>query len=601
MLHLLPAPRRLRMTGGAFVLSPETRIVMESPDDLLRTAARQVQLEIAETCGVHLMILCGRAHEGDVRLRTAPEMTEDYRLCIDETGVTVCGRDATGALHGAQTLRQIVRQSGWTLPRMQVEDAPAFPARGFYHDVTRGRVPTLEWLKTLADEMCLYKLNQLQLYVEHTYLFRDLTELWSTAVTPLTAEDILELDAYCAARGIELVPSLSSFGHLFELLRTKRFAPLCELPESERMPSTMPNRMAHHTIDPTNPASLQLILSMVDEYMALFRSRHFNLCADETFDLGRGRSAAAMAESGEKAVYIGFVKAVCEHVVRRGRTPMFWGDIVVKFADALAELPPETICLNWGYSAGVREDSARILASAGARQYVCPGVSSWNQWLPRLSTSYHNIRRMAQYGLRYGAVGLLNTDWGDYGHISDPRFSLPGLAIGAAAAWSGDLPEMDALLESDNRLPSGDANGRVAGILAGLADAPVYSWWHIVRHKDHLEGTLEDPWQSHTVDEEAFLAGQAKVAAAEDALRACTLHLDAAHRPMMARWLNAAEAIRLWDAAYHYTLTGSKSPETAQALERWLHRYERQWREVSQEAEMWRMREVVRFYAEGMR
>ncbi len=70
---------------------------------------------------------------------------------------------------------------------------------------------------------------------------------------------------------------------------------------------------------------------------------------------------------------------------------------------------------------------------------------------------------------------------------------------------------------------------------------------------------------------------------------------------MMARWLNAAEAIRLWDAAYHYTLTGSKSPETAQALERWLHRYERQWREVSQEAEMWRMREVVRFYAEGMR
>ena len=57
-------------------------------------------------------------------------------------------------------------------------------------------------------------MNQLQLYVEHTYLFRNISELWRDE-TPLTAEEILKLDAYCQERHIDLVPSLASFGHLY--------------------------------------------------------------------------------------------------------------------------------------------------------------------------------------------------------------------------------------------------------------------------------------------------------------------------------------------------------------------------------------------------
>ena len=67
--------------------------------------------------------------------------------------------------------------------------------------------------------MSRYKLNQLQLYVEHTYLFRDFSEMWRDQ-TPLTAEEIRELDSYCRERHIELVPSLASFGHLCTLLST---------------------------------------------------------------------------------------------------------------------------------------------------------------------------------------------------------------------------------------------------------------------------------------------------------------------------------------------------------------------------------------------
>lgn len=600
MLHLLPYPRSLRMDEGEFILAPDMRIVV-SGRAFLRAATEQLQEEIEAACGFRPMKAVGEARPGDVLLWNEYGGPDGcYTLSIAPQEISVRAKSHDGVIAGVQTLRQIIRQCGWTLPTLTIEDAPVFEHRGFYHDVTRGRIPTLDWLKHLADECCFYKLNQLQLYVEHTYLFRDLPELHAAAGTSLTAEEILELDDYCMQRGVDLVPSLSTFGHLFELLHTRRFSHLCELPDSDAMPSTMPNRMAHHTIDPTNPESLQLILSMIDEYMALFRSPYFNICADETFDLGKGRNQG----KEERALYMGFVKALCEHVVARGRTPMFWGDIVVKFADALKELPEGAICLNWGYASDVREDTARILAQAGAVQYVCPGVSGWNRWMPLIRSSYENIRRMAEYGVKYGAVGLLNTDWGDYGHINDPRFSLPGLIFGACAAWNGGLPGFDALGESVSRVAYGDRSGRIAGILADLADVPVYSWWDIVRHKDKAQGVLTDPWgppATQAVPDARIQGKQRQFAAAEDALRACCMHMEAAHRPIIARWMNAAEAMRLWDAAYHAVIKGEKAPDTAQALEKWLLRYEKQWREVSKEAELWRIRDVTLWYAQQLR
>ena len=223
MLHLLPIPRQLEYQAGAFSIMPDMCIVLaEGCDALARTGARQLQQEILAACGLKADIRIGTARDGDIRLAVeSAGSVQGYRLCIAGDGIRISGHDPAGLLHGVQTLRQILRQCGWTLPALLIEDAPDYPERGFYHDQTRGRIGTLEWLRRLADEACFYKLNQLQLYVEHTYLYRDLTELWATAVTPLTAEDIMALDDYCAERGIELVPSMSSFGHLLELLRTK--------------------------------------------------------------------------------------------------------------------------------------------------------------------------------------------------------------------------------------------------------------------------------------------------------------------------------------------------------------------------------------------
>ena len=53
-----------------------------------------------------------------------------------------------------------------------------FPCVGWFMDVTRGRIPKMAYLKELADRCSLYKINQLHLYIEHTFLFDGLSEVW---------------------------------------------------------------------------------------------------------------------------------------------------------------------------------------------------------------------------------------------------------------------------------------------------------------------------------------------------------------------------------------------------------------------------------------
>lgn len=600
---LLPRPKHIIERDWSMTLSPDAAIVLAEQARSQMVAAQQLQEDIRRFAGLTLPILCGEPQKGDVYLCFDPTYhASAYSLEISQDMIVIEGSVPDGILLGVQTLRQIIRQNGGALSCLRVEDRPDYPVRGFYHDVTRGRTPTLAWLKHLADEACFYKLNQLQLYVEHTYLFRQLTEMWD-AGEPLTAQEIMELDEYCAQRGIELVPSIATFGHLFELLNTQSYKNLCELPQAGRMPSTMPHRMAHHTLNISDHRALALVKGMIKEYAQLFRSKWFNICADETFDLGKGRGKAAMEEVGEGEYYISFVKELCDYVVSLNRRPMFWGDIVIKNVDTLACLPEGTVCLNWGYSANVEEDDTRALAQAGAEQYVCPGVSGWNQWMNRIRDSYENIRRMAEYGRNNDVVGLLNTDWGDYGHINDPRFSLPGMIFGAQFSWSDEVIPFDEFCRDISRLAYLDRGRRVVELLAQMQDHQVCSWWHIVQHMEYVLGHADEGTQDYLpgMDLSGVKRANWRLRHLENKLMCCARNMDSSTREMIGPWRNAAEAIRLWNQVAYLEQKGLTDKETAAQLERWLQRYEAQWRQVSKESELWRTRNVVHWYAARLR
>ena len=80
-------------------------------------------------------------------------------------------------------------------------------------DVSRGRIPLKEEFIRLLDYLFLLRFNHLELYVEHTYAYKNHEAVWK-GWSPLTSEDILFLDKESRCRGIELVPNQNSIGHM---------------------------------------------------------------------------------------------------------------------------------------------------------------------------------------------------------------------------------------------------------------------------------------------------------------------------------------------------------------------------------------------------
>ena len=107
-----------------------------------------------------------------------------------------------------------------------------FDVRGYMLDVSRDKVPTLATLKRIVDLLERFGYNQFQLYTEHTFAYSRHKAVWKDA-SPLTADEVRELDAYCSFKGIELVPNQNSFGHLERWLAFDEYRPLAELPHPQ--------------------------------------------------------------------------------------------------------------------------------------------------------------------------------------------------------------------------------------------------------------------------------------------------------------------------------------------------------------------------------
>jgi len=467
---LLPPPRRLKRQAGEFVLRPAGMIAAEGNPEILGPLIFRLHKELV--CAgfdgwqpkdgvlgqhalpvIHLLLdhHCGLPPQG-------------YRLEIASDRLQLTAPDRAGMFYALMTLRQLLRQFPVALPASVITDWPDFAVRGVMLDISRDKVPTMETLCDLVDRLAEWKFNHLQLYTEHTFAYRNHCAVWEHA-SPLTPEDVRQLDAYGRERGVELAPNQNSFGHLTRWLKLPRYRTLAECPAGYVTPWGE-RRTEPLSLDPLNPASLDLLRELFDELLPNFSSRLFNVGCDETWDLGQGRSAAACAVRGKGRIYLEFLLKIRDEVRRRGHTMLFWGDILLQHPKLAPELPRDLIALLWGYEAGHPYDAqATLLAEAGLPFWVCPGTSSWNSLAGRTTNMLSNIRAAAEAGLQHGAEGLLVTDWGDNGHWQPQPVSYAGFAVAAAFSWNA----ADAVQLPLAHLLDGHAFTDQAGIMGRLA------------------------------------------------------------------------------------------------------------------------------------
>jgi hypothetical protein len=347
---------------------------------------------------------------------------EGYTLTVEEDRIVVWGASPAGLARGAQTLCQILAQVTDAVPGLRISDAPAFRSRGVMLDVSRCKVPTLATLCRIVDVISSFKLNTLQLYVEDTFAFPshpDIGREWGA----LTPEEVVALDTYCRDRYVELVPCLQSTGHMRRILELPAYA---HLAESE----------ARWSLALVREESYAMLADLYADHLACFQSSYLNVCSDEAYDLGTGQSRELAEREGKGRLFLGHIKRLHELAAAHGRTIQVWDDMFLYYPELLAELPRDVILLNWWYQALDHYPQVDLVHKAGLRQIVCPGTSSWGTLFPGLDNARANIRAMAADAQRCGALGVLNTDWGDNGHPNLLGNSWYGYAYGAAESWA---------------------------------------------------------------------------------------------------------------------------------------------------------------------
>jgi hypothetical protein len=185
-------------------------------------------------------------------------------------------------------------------------------------------------------------------------------------------------------------------------------------------------------------------------------------------------------------------------VEEEGATPMYWGDIIGRHPELVREIPRQAIALDWDYSSDLRDTKSALFKKAKRPFYVCPGVCGWDRWINDFDTATSNIVRFVARGRRTGAIGVLNTDWGDRGHVNCLGNSYHGAVLGASAAWNSRSTETDSFDLAFGRLEYGDASGKSVTLLREASLQSVVSWRLFTLWLDPTPHRPREEWDSRT-------------------------------------------------------------------------------------------------------
>ena len=200
---------------------------------------------------------------------------------------------------------QLLREYGRRLPCLKIRDWLDFARRGVMLDVSRGRVPKLETLLDLVERLADFKINEFQLYNEHTFAYRPTNRLAGLGRVD-GGRDSAPRRALSRARYRPRAESKpSAIAHFLEHPWVKKSRSLRNLRRFDRRFCVSPRHAQQ-------PGTIKFIRELYDEFVAetffhVGKSASLNVGCDETWDLGRGQSKN-LRTTRQGRVYVDFLK-----------------------------------------------------------------------------------------------------------------------------------------------------------------------------------------------------------------------------------------------------------------------------------------------------
>jgi hexosaminidase len=367
MVPLIPIPAKITTRTAVFKLTASTQI---EATDSLRGHAERLRDELRPATGFPLPIVT-RATGSRITLAIDEAVArvgdEAYRLSVAADAVVITAAKPVGITHGTQTLRQllppaifrraVVADVAWTVPSVDIEDAPRFSWRGSHLDVGRHFMPKATVLKHI-DLLALHKLN-----IFHWHLTEDqgwrieikkypkLTEVgaWrkDSMVPPLTRDpekrkfsgqphsgfytqdDVREVVRYAADRGITVVPEIEMPGHAQAAI-----AAYPELGNTGTKHEVQTYWGISDHVFGVSDKVITFLENVLDEVLALFPSKFIHVGGDEVPKREWKESAAAQARmkelglKDEEQLQSWFITHFDKWLAARGRRLIGWDEIL---------------------------------------------------------------------------------------------------------------------------------------------------------------------------------------------------------------------------------------------------------------------------------
>lgn len=313
-IALTPQPAHLTVKDGRFEFGNQLKAkVTPYQEDSIRMVFESFKKELQEATGIKVSSTQKEA-KARIILDLNPQLpAEAYKLNVSKKQVRIEASRPAGFYYALQTLKQLMPRnvmagvatydhSQWSLPSVEIEDAPRFEWRGFMLDEGRHFFGKDE-IKRVIDMMAIYKMNRFHWHLTEDQGWRieikkypKLTETgaWRNSkvlaygdVKPdgeryggfYTQKDIKEIVAYAKKKFIEIIPEIDIPGHSQAAVAAYPEFLACD-PENKHE-VWLQQGISTDVINVANPKAMQFAKDVIDELTELFPFNYIHLGGDE--------------------------------------------------------------------------------------------------------------------------------------------------------------------------------------------------------------------------------------------------------------------------------------------------------------------------------
>ena len=485
---IIPKPQSMTLNNGNFQFTKETVFVSNQS---LAPAAEIFAKQFEKASGIKLPIKNETVQTNYIALSIDNSLPkEGYNLVVQPDKISIAAADYNGAIYALETLRQLLPKefesstpvnANWVIPTITINDKPEYPWRGLMLDVSRHFFSKEYILKTL-DRMAMLKLNTFHFHLVDNEGWRieikkypKLTEvgawrvdqedkLWdertsnpadafdNPASAPkkyggfYTQEDIKEIVAYAAARGITVIPEIEMPAHVMSAI-----AAYPEL-SCHKRPIGVPSGAVWPNIDiycAGQEESFTFLEDVLTEVMALFPSKYIHIGGDEADHTEWEKCPKCqqrikdnhLKDVHELQSY--FIKRIDKFLVSKGRVLVGWDEIMD------GGLANDAVVMNWrGIDIGRKalEQGNPVVLTSDCYINRYQGLPEYE---PLANGGYVTLKKLYHYNLekenlspelQKNVLGTQANLWAEF--IATPEHSeymlFPRLLAFSEISWTPD-------------------------------------------------------------------------------------------------------------------------------------------------------------------